>query len=78
MKNIQISSPETDRKIARPASIIFMVLAWLFLAGFWTWAFIEGSPESWGVVEYTLLSISALAFLVIPFQLVRYFRQKRA
>jgi hypothetical protein len=77
MKNIQISSPETDHKIARLSSIIFMALAWLFLAGIWMWAFIEGDPKNWGILEYTLVCISALAFLFIPFQLMRYFRDKR-
>jgi hypothetical protein len=28
MKNIEISSPQTDRKVARWASVVFMILAW--------------------------------------------------
>jgi hypothetical protein len=77
MKNIQISPPQADRKIARPASVIFMGLAWVFLVGFWTWAFIDGNPETWGVLEYALVCISVLAFLFIPLQLVCYIREKQ-
>jgi hypothetical protein len=75
MKNTQLSSPETDRKIAWSASVIFMVVAWLSLAGFLTLAFVAG-PHSWGILECSLVGVSFLAFLLIPFQLVRYFREK--
>src|SRR4051794_15814255 len=72
MKNIQISSPKTDEKVARPASIIFMILAWCFLAFFFGWAFLEGEPRSWSPVVWVLVSIGMIALPLIPFQLVRY------
>ena len=79
MKNIQISSPETDRKVARPASIIFMVCAWLFMAVFLAWVlYCAHSYDSpWDVWTYVFVGIPVLALFIIPIQLVRYIREKR-
>lgn len=77
MKNNRISSPDTDRKIAWFASVVFMILAWLFLVGFLAFAFIAGRPATWGFLEYGAVGIAFLALLFIPFQLLRYLREKR-
>lgn len=78
MKNIQISSPETDRKIARPGSIIFMCAAWLFMAGLLSWIICQW--HDWAMFLDVWLDILFALFLVplvlIPIQVVRYFRQK--
>jgi hypothetical protein len=47
MKSIQISSPETERKIACLASAAFMILAWLFVAWFLARVCMEGHPVAW-------------------------------
>jgi hypothetical protein len=65
MKDIQITSGGTDRKIVQLASM----LAALFLVGFWTWALISCRPENWGVLDYVLLWLSALALIVFPFHM---------
>ena len=74
MKNIQLSSPESDRKIARVASIIFMSLFWLAVAAFLVWLLItNGNNLSHNIVGVSLLSIP---LLLIPIQLWRYFKNK--
>jgi hypothetical protein len=52
--------------------MILMVLSWLFLAGFWTWAIFNSRSDVWGVVvvEYLVVSLSILVLLIIPFRLV--------
>jgi len=79
MKNIQISSPETDRKIARPASIIFMIVAWLFMAGFLAWLLYcaHTYDDPWNIVTCIFGGVCLIVLLIIPIQLVRYFRDKR-
>ena len=77
MKNIQISSPETDRKMAWRASVLFMIVAWLLLAGFLGWAFIAARPGSWEGKQWCVLCLGCLALAFIPIQLARYFRQMR-
>jgi hypothetical protein len=79
MKNVQISSPETDRKIARPASIIFMGVTWLALAAALVWALRRGHSDGsdWNAIEIILVGICIVALVVIPIQVVRYFREKR-
>ena len=80
MKNIQVSSPETGRKIARLASIIFMTLAWLALAAALIWGLryghSDGDGNSWNALESFVLGICLTALVFIPIQLVRYFRQR--
>jgi hypothetical protein len=72
MKNFQISSSETDRKILRQSSIIFMVSTWLFLLGFWAWVLAKSRSDGWGVVvvEYMAVCLGLFAFFYIPLQLV--------
>src|SRR5271163_944353 len=77
MKSIQISSPQTERKVACLASVAFMVAAWLLLAGFLVWAFIAAHPNWWGGKEWCIVLLGLLALLLIPFQLARYFREMR-
>ena len=83
MKNplkVQLSSPETDRKIAWPASVAFMIVAWIFMAGDLTWFLVTGlQPDAgeWGLWAYAFVGIFLMAVVIIPIQLVRYFREKR-
>ena len=83
MKNplkVQLSSGETDRKIAWPASVAFMIVAWLFMATGLVWFLIAGfRPDAgeWTVWAYVFVGIFLLAVVLIPIQLARYFREKR-
>ena len=73
--NVQISSPETDRKIAKPASVIFMSMAWLFLTALVIWLLVDSfgaKPHSSGL----LLFILGFYVVLIPIQLARYFRSR--
>jgi len=79
--NVQLSSRETDRKIAWPASVAFMIVAWLFMAAGLAWFLIAGfRPDAgeWSVWAYVFVGIFLVAVVLIPIQLVRYFREKRA
>ena len=79
MKNIRIPSPETDRRIARPASIVFMIMAWLGMAALLVDMFVLWPTPA--IFLYPWFSVLFVLFLVplvlIPVQVVRYFRQKR-
>ena len=80
MKNIQLSSPETDRKIARPLSILFMSVAWLSLAGLLWWILAASRlPDKefhWTKFDFIVIAIFLVPLVLIPVQLVRYFRGK--
>jgi hypothetical protein len=84
MKGIHIFSPEIDRKVVWYCSVIFMVLAWLLLAVPWGFIVVASIFE-WsktGVTElvweaYVLLAAYLVVLIVIPIQLVRYFRERR-
>jgi len=78
MKNIQVSSPETDRKVARPVSFVFMIAVWLFMAAFLTWLIylIHTSEDNANIATYVLAGISVFVLFIIPIQLVLYFREK--
>lgn len=82
MKNVQISSPnqqvatEKDDKIAWRSSVAFMIMAWLFLGGFLVWAFRRGLGW-WNNSEWAFASISLWAFVMIPVQVIRYFRERQ-
>ncbi len=74
MKNIQLSSQESDRKVARIASLIFMGVAWLSLTAFLAWYLTtNGNALSHSIV---VVSIFSIPLLLIPFQLWRYFKNK--
>jgi len=75
MKNIRVSSVETDRKIARIISIIFMILVGLFLVSFWTLVLLT-QKSNWDAIEIFLFASSVPAVILIPFQLVRYWHSK--
>jgi ABC-type uncharacterized transport system permease subunit len=79
--NVQLSSRETDRKIAWPASVAFMIVAWLFMAAGLAWFLVEGfrsDAGEWSVWAYVLVGIFLVVVVLVPIQLVRYFREKRA
>lgn len=80
MKDIQLSTPETDRKIARPASIIFMGVAWLFLAGLLPWILLKSRLSDrefhWTRYDFIVIAIFLVPLVLIPIQLIRYFRGK--
>jgi len=79
MKNIQNSSPEPDRKIARPASIIFMSLAWFGMAALLIYLFVLWpTPVIFLYIWFdVLLALFLVPLVLIPIQVVRYFMQKR-
>ena len=79
MKNFQISSSETDRKIARPASVIFMALAWLGMAGLLFYILLLRHSEYYPftIWDLILIGLFLVPLVLIPIQIVRYFRQKR-
>lgn len=77
--DVQLSSPETDRKIALPASIIFMSLAWVFFTGSLLWLLVAGvfaDLRSWSLPMCLIVGLLGLGFVLVPVQLVRYFRSR--
>ncbi len=46
MKGIHIFSPDKDRKLGWYGSVIFMILAWLFLTSLWIWI-VAGVVREW-------------------------------
>ena len=82
MKNIQFSSPETDRRIMLRVSFAFMVLLWLgcvaVLALIGRAAYTDDMFH-WDTKRYLVAGCcSVLSLVVIPIQLVRYIREMRA
>ena len=55
-----------------------MILAWLALASFIVFILIVGRPASWSLLEYGVMCVLILPVILIPIQLSRYFREKRA
>jgi hypothetical protein len=81
MRGIHIFSPEKDRKIAWYCSVIFMTLAWLFLAGMWVWIVVWNLlSHNFSSIEwegYCMLAVYLFVVIMIPVQVVRYFREKK-
>src|SRR5204863_2515784 len=80
MKDIQFSSPETDRKIAWSASVIFMLFAWIFMAAGLVWFMIAGlQPDAgkWSALAYVIVGIFLVVVVLAPIQLVRYLHERR-
>ena len=74
--NVQVRTSETSRKVSLVASILMMVLFWIFLAVILT-EFLT-SPAPHDALVYSIGGlISVQVTLLIPFQLVRYFRELR-
>jgi len=80
MKGFHIFSPEKDRKIAFWCSVVFMVLAWLFLAAGWAWIVVWNLlSHNFTSIEwegYCMLAVYLFVVITIPVQLMRYFRKK--
>jgi succinate dehydrogenase hydrophobic anchor subunit len=82
MKNIEFSSPETDRRIMLRVSFAFMALLWLFCIA--VLALIARAAYTddmfhWDTKRYLVAGCcSLLSLVVIPIQLARYVRQMRA
>ena len=80
MKGFHIFSPEKDRKIAFWCSVVFMVLAWLFLAAGWAgivvWNLLSHNFTSIEWEGYCMLAVYLFVVITIPVQLMRYFRKK--
>jgi hypothetical protein len=81
MRGIHIFSPEIDRKIAWYGSVAFMVLAWLLLAGGWIWIVAWNLlSHNFSSIEwegYCILAVYLFVVIMIPVQVLRYFREKR-
>jgi membrane protein YdbS with pleckstrin-like domain len=75
--NVQLSSPEADRKVAWWASVSFMILAWLFVAACLALWVIAMLKHRWGILPFTVLAFLIVPLVLIPIQLIRYFREKR-
>jgi hypothetical protein len=77
MKKIHIFSPKKDQKIAWLVSIIFMSMAWLTFAAILVWAILVGCTGGGDdPIVAALGSLLIAGLVLIPIQLVRYFRQK--
>jgi membrane protein YdbS with pleckstrin-like domain len=75
--NMQLSSPEADRKVAWWASVSLMILAWLFIAACLALWVIAMSKHRWGFLPFIVLACLIVPLVLIPIQLIRYFREKR-
>jgi hypothetical protein len=77
MKKFQIFSTEKDRKIAWLISVIFLSVAWLVFAAILVWAVLAGCVGGGDdPIIIVLGSLLIAGLILIPIQLVRYFRQK--
>jgi len=83
MKGIHIFSPDIDRKLGWYGSVVFMILAWLFLTSLLIWV-IVGVVRKWpkygvhtmGWEGYLFVAVYFFVLVMIPVQLARYFRNK--
>jgi membrane protein YdbS with pleckstrin-like domain len=78
--NIQFTSPEADRKVMLWVSIVLMVLFWIILAVICLAMWSSGLRDSayWDATAIAIVTfLSVTVVLLIPFQLVRYFRELR-
>ena len=78
MKNIEIFSKETERKIVWLPSVLFMVGAWLFLAAILALVLhtVYSDDSPWELWTYLYVCIPSVLLVLIPIQLVRYFRER--
>jgi hypothetical protein len=76
MKRIRICSGDTDRKDCRIASFVLLVVIWLML-GFELWGAIVGQPVFWTPFQQPVVLFSAIAFILIPIELLRKLLGKR-
>jgi hypothetical protein len=76
VKNVEIISKETERKIVWLPSVIFMVAAWLFLAAVVALVLhsVSSDDSPWELWTYLYVCIPSVLLVLIPIQLVRYFR----
>jgi len=78
MENSGTSSPETSRKAVRLASAIFMSVMWLAMVALVVyWFVLWPTPALFSYVWFDVLFVLFLVPLIlIPIQVVRYFRRK--
>lgn len=74
--NVETVKPE--REAPRWASVGFMSLCWLFLSFILAGRFRHGFGPRTSGVEYILVGMAVLAWVLIPIQIFRYFRQRHA
>jgi len=79
MKKFEISPSKAARLIEWIFSVVFMMVAWLVFAGFLILALIAIAKHTfiWGIISCALVCLDLLVVLLIPFQVARYFHQKR-
>jgi hypothetical protein len=79
MKDIETSLPKTDRKALRLASAVFMIVAWLMMAALLAyWFVLWPTPALFLYIWFDVLFLLFLVPLIlIPIQVVRYFRRKQ-
>lgn len=66
-----------EREAPRWAAVGFMSLGWLFLSYILVRGFRHGFGPRTSAVEYFLVGLAVLAWVLIPIQIVHYFRQRR-
>ena len=79
--NIRIISERTSRKVAFIASIVFMILAWLFVAALFVFIMVDGrarARRTWGTADLIILGLLFSVLAAIPVQIRRYFRTRRS
>jgi membrane protein YdbS with pleckstrin-like domain len=78
MEETKTSSPKTDSNALRLASAIFMIVAWLMMVALLVyWFVLWPTPALFLYVWFDVLFLLFLVPLVlIPIQIVRYFRRK--
>jgi hypothetical protein len=81
-RNVQFSSPETDRKVMLPVSFFVMALLWVLCATILIFIHLAAdSAESfdWEAKHWVIVTaLVVLTVVIIPIQLARYVRQMRA
>lgn len=82
MKNAPSSWLEKkDRAIAWYGSVIFMILAWLALAGLWVGVIVNAWLKSYirdlEFGAYAMLAVYLFVLVMIPVQLARYIRERQ-
>ena len=78
ISNIQLTSPEADRRVMLWISICLMISFWLLLAYFCLVSWHAVFTDEWDIRRFGMaVSVTVLVVFGIPFQFSRYFRELR-
>jgi len=82
IRNIQLSSTETDRKVMLRVSFVVLILLWLLAVAMLTLGWLLQTTDSKFVWDARHLApgvlLTLLCLLIIPIQLRRYLRELRS